>query len=125
MLQVAAHQAKILITDTGVGIEAGKLPHIFERFYQVDDSTTRMHEGSGIGLALVKELTDLLQGSVLVKSLVGRGTTVELCLPFQPIEPVVVVEFLFRFPKGLWKMNLSTRSMLFTGQKKMRARHWC
>ena len=69
------------IKDTGMGIPSEKLPHIFDRFYQVDDSATRRGEGTGIGLALVKELIELLKGDVLVESKLDKGTTFLIHLP--------------------------------------------
>lgn len=65
---------QLVVADTGVGIAAEHLPHLFEQFYQVDDGPTRSHEGSGVGLALVKELATLHGGSVEVTSTVGKGT---------------------------------------------------
>ena len=73
------------ITDSGVGIAPDKLPHIFDRFYQVDTSSTRLYEGTGIGLALVKELTQLMGGTVAVESELGAGTTFRLTLPVYPL----------------------------------------
>ncbi|MBE7170221.1 MAG: helix-turn-helix domain-containing protein [Williamsia sp.] len=55
---------QICIEDSGIGIAADKLPHIFTRFYQVDDSHTRNYSGTGIGLALVKELTEMMGGTI-------------------------------------------------------------
>ncbi|GAA4401025.1 hypothetical protein GCM10023187_14790 [Nibrella viscosa] len=75
---------ELQVVDTGIGIAADKLPHIFDRFYQADDTRTRSYEGSGIGLALVKELTQLLGGEITVASEPGRGTRFDLCLPIQP-----------------------------------------
>ncbi len=68
------------IEDTGIGIRKEQLPHIFERFQQADGSTSRTHEGTGLGLALVKELVELHGGDVRVSSTYGTGTlfTVEL-----------------------------------------------
>lgn len=71
------------ITDTGPGIPADKLPRIFERFYQVDASSTRAHGGTGIGLSFVKELAGLLGGSVRVESTVGRGSTFTVTIPVE------------------------------------------
>ena len=64
-------------TDTGEGIEADKLPHIFERFYQADVN----HEGSGIGLAMVKVFTTLHGGTVSVTSQVGKGSCFQVVVP--------------------------------------------
>ena len=74
----------LIVTDTGIGIPASELPRIFDRFYQVDNSRTRAYEGTGIGLSLVKELVDLLGGTITVDSTHGQGTTFSLTLPVKP-----------------------------------------
>ena len=71
----------IIISDTGVGIPKGKIPKIFDRFYQVDESHTREQEGTGIGLALTKELVELHKGKIEVGSEEGKGTTVKISIP--------------------------------------------
>lgn len=63
------------VTDTGIGIPADKLEHIWERFYQVDGSTTRRYGGLGLGLALVKDVIEAHGGTVWVKSAEGQGST--------------------------------------------------
>ncbi|MCB9315513.1 MAG: response regulator [Lewinellaceae bacterium] len=73
--------AEITVSDTGVGIPEDRLPYIFDRFYQVDDSNTREWEGTGIGLALVKELVKLHRGSVRVESVQGSGSSFTVQLP--------------------------------------------
>ncbi|MDQ2769706.1 MAG: sensor histidine kinase, partial [Bacteroidota bacterium] len=85
----AAPAAVITVADTGCGIPATHLPLIFDRFHQVDDSARRAHEGSGIGLALVKELVSLHGGTVAVESVAGQGTTfsVRLLLGTAHLEP--------------------------------------
>lgn len=77
-------QVLIELSDTGVGIPEDQLARIFDRFYQVDDSTTRKGEGSGIGLALVQELVKLMQGNITVSSKPGEGTAFRISLPFTP-----------------------------------------
>ncbi len=59
---------RLAVADTGIGVTPAKLPRIFDRFYQIDDARTRSYEGSGIGLALVNELTSRLGGSIRVES---------------------------------------------------------
>lgn len=58
----------IKVKDTGIGIPESQLQHVFERFYQLDNSHTRKMEGTGIGLSLTKELVKLMQGTITVKS---------------------------------------------------------
>lgn len=65
----------LTVADNGIGIDAQRLPRIFDRFYQVDDTSHRNYEGTGIGLALVKELVEILKGRISVKSEVNKGTT--------------------------------------------------
>ncbi|MBK7863667.1 MAG: response regulator [Archangiaceae bacterium] len=72
---------QLTVADTGAGIEARHLPHLFERFYRVEGAKGRSHEGTGIGLALVQELARLHGGAVAVKSTVGRGTVFTVTLP--------------------------------------------
>ncbi|MBK8968124.1 MAG: response regulator [Lewinellaceae bacterium] len=69
------------VQDTGMGIPVEHLPHIFDRFFQVDSSTTRKGTGSGIGLTLAKELTEMMGGTIVVKSTVGVGSTFIIQLP--------------------------------------------
>jgi len=73
--------AEIKISDTGIGIPKQKLDKIFDRFYQVDDSIQRAYGGSGIGLALVKELVDLHKWNITVTSEVNKGTEFTLTIP--------------------------------------------
>ncbi len=72
---------EICVTDNGSGIPKKYLPHIFDRFFQVENTSTRNYEGTGIGLALVKELVELHHGFVNVKSREGEGSSFIVKLP--------------------------------------------
>jgi len=74
-------QCLVEVTDTGPGISEHDLPYIFERFRQADGSDTRKHQGTGLGLALVKELTQLHEGNIQVESELGSGTRMQVNLP--------------------------------------------
>ncbi|WP_338870090.1 ATP-binding protein [Spirosoma sp. SC4-14] len=78
------------INDSGVGIPPEKLNRIFDRFYQVDDSQQRGYEGTGIGLALVKELVTSMNGQIRVSSEPHQGTTFSIDLPLVPIAAPVL-----------------------------------
>jgi DNA-binding response OmpR family regulator len=75
------HCFLLTVKDTGPGIPGELREKIFDRFYQVDASHTREHEGTGIGLALTKELVELHHGEIAVESEVGRGATFIVRLP--------------------------------------------
>lgn len=79
--QGTGEQGVLTVTDTGIGIRANQLPYLFDRFQQADGSTNRNYEGSGLGLALVKELVALHQGQVTAQSTYGEGTTFQVTLP--------------------------------------------
>lgn len=71
------------VADSGIGIPPDKLEHIFERFYQVDSSATRRYGGTGLGLALVKEIAQAHGGSVQVESKIGQGSVFRVYLPIR------------------------------------------
>ncbi|NRD57511.1 ATP-binding protein [Corallococcus exiguus] len=74
-------RVELSISDTGTGIPAHELPRVFDRFHRVEGARGRSHEGSGIGLALVRELVELHGGRVAVESTLGRGSTFTVSLP--------------------------------------------
>jgi signal transduction histidine kinase len=73
----------IEVRDTGVGIPAEALPHLFERFYRVDSARARASGGSGLGLAIVQAIVEAHGGLVAVESTPGTGTCVTIRLPWQ------------------------------------------
>jgi signal transduction histidine kinase len=71
----------IAVTDKGPGIPPGALPHIWDRFYRVDDSRSRDSGGSGLGLAIVRKAVEAMGCRVAVTSEVGKGSTFSIVLP--------------------------------------------
>jgi signal transduction histidine kinase/HAMP domain-containing protein len=71
----------VSVEDDGIGIPESELPHVFERFRQVDGSATRGHAGMGIGLALARSLVELHGGSIWASSVVGQGSRFTFSLP--------------------------------------------
>ncbi|GAB4025508.1 hypothetical protein GCM10028773_51350 [Spirosoma koreense] len=76
-------RARFIIQDTGIGIDPDVLPHIFERFQQANDFTTRFYGGTGLGLNIVKSLTELQGGSIAVDSSLGVGSTFTVEIPYR------------------------------------------
>ena len=86
-LERDSEQARIIVSDSGKGIEPEFLPHLFERFSQHDMSYTRRHGGLGLGLALVRELVELHSGLITAASAgAGQGATFTVTLPLQAAE---------------------------------------
>ena len=81
---LTGHGVRMLLTvaDTGIGIPAAKLDDIFRPFVQVDGSHTRGYQGAGLGLAIVRRLVELMNGSISLESALGEGTWVHVVLPF-------------------------------------------
>jgi hypothetical protein len=73
--------AALTISDTGVGIPERELPRVFERFHRIEGVAGRTHEGTGIGLSLVKELVELHGGAITVDSVSGTGSAFTVSVP--------------------------------------------
>lgn len=80
------HGIQIQIEDSGKGIPEESLPFIFDRFYQVDGSSTKENEGSGIGLSLSKDLVELMDGTITVSSELNKGSFFTVQLPIEEIK---------------------------------------
>ncbi len=74
---------EFLVADTGIGIANDKLQRIFESYKQAEDDTQLKYGGSGLGLSIVKELVDRMDGLIAVKSALGAGSTFKVTLPFE------------------------------------------
>ncbi len=72
----------VTVSDTGIGVREAEIPRLFERFHRVENTAARSNEGSGIGLALVKELVGLHGGVITAESAEGRGTSFTIRLPY-------------------------------------------
>ena len=79
----AARFVEIGVIDTGIGIEANELTRLFQPFVQLDSSLARRYSGTGLGLALVKQLVELHGGALAVDSCVGRGSEFTVWLPIR------------------------------------------
>ncbi|MDP8964682.1 MAG: response regulator [Cyanobacteriota bacterium] len=94
-VEPAGDHIRMQISDTGIGIRKEQIPHLFERFRQAEGSVNRSYEGSGLGLALVKELVELHKGQISVESVYSEGTTFNVWLQtgtaHLPLEQVLEV----------------------------------
>ena len=76
---------KLVVQDTGIGIVDNQIDRVFDRFYQSENSRWRKNKGTGIGLALVKDLVDLHKGKIELKSISGVGTEIVILLPLEQV----------------------------------------
>ncbi|UUC44922.1 ATP-binding protein [Flavobacterium cerinum] len=84
------YELKFSVKDTGIGIPENKLKTIFERFTQAEESTTRRFGGTGLGLSIVKQLIELQEGQIQVKSKVGRGSEFFFTLTYKKADSIEV-----------------------------------
>ncbi len=125
----------VQVSDTGMGIAENQLPFIFDRFWQADTSAQRKFQGTGIGLALVKELVEAHSGSVNAQSRLGQGTTMTVRIPYVPADdvepkpaeaaepkPVLAHDSKFSLDaqREEWLANLYRRAELFPAMTSLR-----
>lgn len=95
-IRLIEQQVQVFVRDTGIGVEEAQLPNLFQRFHRVECVKSRTHEGSGIGLALVKELVQLHDGEIYAESQLGKGTTFFINFPLRStntiMEPMQVAQ---------------------------------
>jgi signal transduction histidine kinase len=83
VLELPEGRIVILVRDTGIGIQPGDQEHIFQEFWQVNQTSTRSQGGTGLGLSITKALVERMQGTIAVESKVGAGTTFRVEIPRQ------------------------------------------
>lgn len=105
---IQGNDLHISVTDTGVGIAEDQLSHLFKRFHQAEGSATRRFEGTGLGLALVKEFVTLMQGEVTAKSEPGKGSIFTVIFPILPSSPTDFVAPVARKPLLIQKYDGQT-----------------
>jgi len=115
---------KIKISDTGIGISPKMLPFIFDRYFQIKTLDKEGNQGSGIGLALVKELTEMLNGKIEVKSEKARGTTFTLIFPISNqakmnklVKPKLSDGFFIDHNNGITKSKIDRVNPVFEKEK--------
>jgi CheY-like chemotaxis protein len=86
-VEIAARQQggelQVTVRDTGIGIAADQLPHIFDEFWQADGTSSRKYGGTGLGLAIARKYAGLLQGRITAESTLGKGSTFTFALPLR------------------------------------------
>ena len=88
LTQSLSSKQVLQITDSGVGIPAESLEHIFERFYRVDKARSRKSGGSGLGLSIVRGMVERNGGEITVESEIGKGSTFTVRFPAFDLEKV-------------------------------------
>jgi two-component system cell cycle sensor histidine kinase PleC len=88
-LKVGVTGVTLVVEDTGCGIPRQQLERVFQPFEQIDNRYSRQNAGSGLGLTLVRALVDLHDGSCKIESEEGKGTRVEIYLPYPAEAPVI------------------------------------
>jgi signal transduction histidine kinase len=88
-LYLDAERVCIEVSDTGIGISAGHLAHLFEPFTQADQSSTRRFGGTGLGLSITHNLVEMMGGEITVTSTPGAGSTFRILLPDTILQPAV------------------------------------
>jgi signal transduction histidine kinase len=80
-VSVSGDLISVRIEDTGIGVPAEDLPHIFEEFYRASNARIRERKGTGLGLSITKQIVEMHQGKIEVESTLGKGSTFRLSLP--------------------------------------------
>ena len=98
----------VTIKDTGIGMSEDFLKNIFQPFVQADQGARSQYKGTGLGMAIVKELLERMGGTIQIDSVENQGTTIHVVIPFEIAEEPAAVQEMSELPKG----NLSGRRIL-------------
>lgn len=98
----------VTIKDTGIGMSEDFLKNIFQPFVQADQGARSQYKGTGLGMAIVKELLERMGGTIQIDSVENQGTTIHVVIPFEIAEESAAVQEMSELPKG----NLSGRRIL-------------
>ena len=90
----------VTIKDTGIGMSEDFLKNIFQPFVQADQGARSHYKGTGLGMAIVKELLDRMDGTIQIDSVENQGTTIHVVIPFEIAEEPAVVQEMSELPKG-------------------------
>lgn len=112
-------KTKFTVTDTGVGIPVEKLDLIFERFEQLDHSSTRQQGGTGLGLAITKKLVEAMGGKISVKSEVNKGSAFTIDLEFDKVSNAAAQQEVMTPVHDIESVSLSNLSILVAEDNKM------
>jgi signal transduction histidine kinase len=99
------------VEDTGIGINEGHMEEIFHRFRKIDEEKSRLYRGAGLGLAICKDIVQLLGGDISVESAVGEGSTFRFTIPFDQVDAVGVKTNTVE-SKVLKRLDLSDKTIL-------------
>ena len=89
----------VTIKDTGIGMSEDFLKNIFQPFVQADQGARSYYKGTGLGMAIVKELLDRMDGTIQIDSVENQGTTIHVVIPFEIAEEPAVVQEMSELPK--------------------------
>jgi signal transduction histidine kinase len=91
-LEALGQEAVLTVVDTGIGIPAESLPHVFDRFYRTDKARSRVFGGTGLGLAIVKAICSAHNGTLSIESTENKGTTLRVYLPLLILSPAEIAQ---------------------------------